>query len=278
MNRSQPRAARSRCASGIAARATPRLSGAPGRALCAALPFACAIVLSIAPSVGAEDPLTAPTAVRHGRTITVLGVGRERATPDRAELRIAVEQTAPSAQAASQQAAKAAGQVIETLRKAVGSDGRVDTASYQLTPVYRVDTRTPPREHGPEIVGYTALNQLAVETRRLDAVGALIDAAISAGAARVDTLSFTIADPAPVQKAALRAAGGDAAAQAAAIAESLHVTLKNVLEASTESMERPLPQQHFASMMRAEAAMAPTPIEPGEVTTEARVRVTYGIE
>ncbi len=225
----------------------------------------------------AEDPLTAPSPGHGGRTITVVGVGHERATPDRADLRIAVEQTAPSAQAASQQAAKAAAQVIDALRKIVGPDGRVDTASYQLTPVYRSDNRTPPREHGPEIVGYTALNQLAAQTRHLDAIGTLIDAAIAAGAARVDTLSFTIADPSPVQAAALRAAGSDAAVQAAAIAESLHVTLKGVLEASTESMERPLSLQR-SYRMGAEAAMASTPIEPGEVTTDARVRVTYGIE
>ncbi len=236
-----------------------------------------AIVAIAAQPASAEDPLTAPSPDHRSRTISVVGVGRERATPDRADLRIAVEQTAPSAQAASQQAAKAASQVIDALRKIVGPDGRVDTASYQLNPVYRSDNRTPPREHGPEIVGYTALNQLAVQTRHLDAIGTLIDAAIAAGAARVDMLSFTIADPAPAQAAALRAAGSDAAAQAAAIAESLHVSLKGVLEASTESMERPLPQR-FSPMMRAEAAMASTPIEPGEVTTDARVRVTYGIE
>jgi len=228
-------------------------------------------------SVYAADPLAVPSPGHGGRTITVVGVGHERAAPDRADLRIAVEQTAPTAQAASQQAAKAAAQVIDALKKIVGPDGRVDTASYQLTPVYRSDNRTPSRERGPEIVAYTAFNQVAVQTRHLDAIGTLIDAAIAAGAARVDTLSFTIADPTPVQAAALRAAGTDAASQAAAIAESLHVTLKGVLEASTEGMERPLPQR-FAPMVRAEAAMASTPIEPGEVTTDARLRVTYGIE
>jgi uncharacterized protein YggE len=242
------------------------------------LALACVLGLGLAAYASAEDAaVPAPSGSRQARTITVVGVGRERGTPDRAELRIAVEQTAPSAQAASQQAAKATGQVIEALRKQVGPEGRVDTASYQLTPVYRTDNRTPGRERTPEIVGYTALNQLAVHSRRLDAVGTLIDAAIAAGAARVDMLSFTIADPAPLQAAALRAAGADAAAQAAAIADALHVALRGVLEASTESMERPLPQRFAPAMMRAEA-MAATPIEPGEVTTEARVRVVYGID
>src|SRR5437762_115290 len=95
--------------------------------------LACAIVATTTPPAHAQDPLTAASPVHHTRTITVVGIGRERATPDRAELRIAVEQTAPSAQAASQQAAKATTQVIDALRKLVAPDGRVDTASYQLT-------------------------------------------------------------------------------------------------------------------------------------------------
>jgi len=224
----------------------------------------------------AENIASAP-AEKTRHTITVVGIGKERGAPDTVELRIAVEQNAPTAQAASQQAAKAATQVVETLRKQVGPEGRVDTAGYQLNPNYRSDPQTPAR-HGAEIVSYTAMNMLAVRTPKLDSVGALIDAAIKAGAARVDSLAFTVADPAPMQARALRAAGADAAAQASAIAESLKVTLRGVLEASTDSVERPIPQRFATAMMRGEAAMASTPIDPGEVTSEARLRVTYAID
>lgn len=240
----------------------------------------CAAIIGLAAECPAEDAVVAgPTpAGRPVRSITVIGIGHERGTPDTAEMRIAVEQTGPTAKAASDAAAAAATRVLAALRKDVGPDGRVDTASFRLTPVYRNDQRPPTRDRGPEIVGYTASNQVAVRTARLDAVGPMIDAAITAGAARVDSLSFTVADPAPLQERALRAAGADAAAQAAAIAASLEVKLRGVLEASTDSMARPLPQQFERSLMRADAAMASTPIAPGEVTAEARLRVTYGID
>jgi uncharacterized protein YggE len=244
-------------------------------ALAAVVSTSVALAQDVADTIvpGADRPARRP------RSITVVGVGRERGTPDVAELRIAVEQNAPTAQAASQAAAKAAGQVVETLKKEVGADGRVDTASFQLTPVYRTDPPTPQtRSRGPEIVSYTAINELAVRTRRLDRIGALLDAAIAAGAGRVSSLAFTVDDPAPLQARALRAAGTDAAAQAAAIAEALHVTLKGVLEATTETVEPPMPKHFRGAMMHADAAMAPTPIEPGEVTADARVRVTYAIE
>lgn len=227
-----------------------------------------------------ESVVVGPTpAARNVRAITVVGVGRERGTPDTAEMRIAVEQTGKTAKAASDAAAQASAKVLEALRREVGPDGRVETASFHLTPVYRNDPQRPARDQGPEITGYTATNQVAVRTKRLDAIGTMIDAAIAAGAARIDALSFSVADPAPLQDRALRAAGADAAAQAAAIAASLHVTLRGVVEASTESMEHPMPQAFgVGKMMRAEASIAPTPIEPGEVTAEARLRVTYGID
>ncbi|MGH7893812.1 MAG: SIMPL domain-containing protein [Candidatus Binatia bacterium] len=233
----------------------------------------CLFVFVTAPAASAADPNAT------SRSITVVGLGRERGTPDIAQLQFAVEQTAPSARAASQAAAKASTSVIEALRSEVGSAGKVETAGFSLNPVYRPASEQAPRhERRPEIVGYTAVNEITVQTRRIDGVGALIDAAITAGAARIGNLSFTIENPAAIQARALQAAGADAAAQAAAIAEALHVHLTGVLEATTDAMARPLPQPYGRLAMQAEAAMAQTPIEPGEVTTEARLRVTYGIE
>ncbi|HEY2387319.1 MAG TPA: SIMPL domain-containing protein [Candidatus Binatia bacterium] len=236
----------------------------------------CLGALALGARAHAQDPT--PDRLRH--TITVVGVGRERGRPDTVDLRIAIEQNAPTAQAASQQAAKAATQVVDALRKLVGADGRVETSGYQLNPIYRTERPDPqnPKPRGPEIVSYTAVNQLAVRTSKLDSVGTLIDAAIAAGASRVDSLAFTVADPMPLQAAALRSAGIDAASQAAAIADALKVTLHGVLEASTDSVERPMPRQFSGAMMRAEAATAATPIDPGDVTTEARVRVVYAID
>ena len=216
------------------------------------------------------------------RSITVVGIGRERAEPDTAQLQFAVETNAPSAKAAAEAAAAAAVKVVYALKKGVEPGGRVDTIGYVLNPVYRQAPNPDPRgrsaPQGPEIVGYTAAHTLAVETHQSDQVGGLIDAAIAAGAARIDSLAFTIENVAPVQARALQSAGADAASQAAAIAGALQVTLKGVLEAATEGVARPIPQRYAGIAMRAEAMQVETPIAAGEVTTEARLRVTYAIE
>jgi uncharacterized protein YggE len=233
---------------------------------------AAALALPAAHAAAGED--TRP------RSITVVGAGTERGAPDTASLQLTVEHTAETAAAATRAAAESADRVIAALRTEVGPEGRVDTAGFSVSPVYRhdVERSAPGKPSRPEIVGYVAVNQVRVETRKVREVGALIDAAIAAGAARVGGLSFTIADPAPFQARALKAAGRDAASQAGAIAEALGVRLAHVLHASTETgVVRPV--DHMGRMaLAAEAMTVPTPIEPGEVVTEARLRVTYAIE
>ena len=246
------------------------------RSLGAALALALAAHTGAVGAARAQDaPPSSPTA----RSITVTGIGKVAGAPDTAHLQFAVEQSAETATAASQAAAAAAERVLTALRTEVGAGGKVETAGFSLTPVYRHEEPKPgmSRPSKPEIVGYTAVNQVRVTTRQIDRVGALIDAAIAAGAARVGNLAFAIEALAPVQTRALAAAGADAQRQAAAIATALGVRLGPLLEATTESGFRPLPQYGRVAMS-AEAMHADTPIEPGEVTTEAQLRVRYAIE
>ncbi len=239
------------------------------RCLWVTLAFTGSMLLG-APAAPAEE--TPP------RNITVVGVGREQGAPDVARIGFSVEHTAPTAQAASQAAAKSATALLDALRKQVGEDGKVHTGGYHLHPVYRQETeRLPPdRPRRPEIVGYTATNEIAVETRKVDAVGTLIDTAVAAGAARIGDVAFSLRDPAPARNRALKAAGADAATQAAAIAEALQVRVVRVLEATTESTPGPVFYKRTAMAMAAESVA--TPVEPGDVTTEVRLRVSYGIE
>jgi len=54
------------------------------------------------------------------------------------------------------------------------------------------------------------------------------------------------------------------------------VRVTRVLEATTESSSGPILYKRTAMAMAADSIA--TPIEPGDVTTEVRLRVTYGIE
>ncbi len=235
------------------------------------LTIAAALVMPLLGSAGADEaPLP--------RNITVVGVGREVGSPDLARITFAVEEAAPTAAAASQAAAKSATTLIEALKKQLGEDGKVESRGYNLSPVYRQETERPTADgrRRPEIVGYSASNQVAVETKRVDGVGTFIDMAAANGASRIGDVAFTLRDAAPARNRALNTAGADAAGQAAAIADALQVKITRVLEATTESSGGPVLYKRTAMAMAADTVA--TPIEPGDVTTEVRLRVTYGIE
>lgn len=209
------------------------------------------------------------------RTITVTGQGEVTAAPDLAIVAVAVETaTTNAADAVGQNAARSA-RVSSALKGLIGKDDKLTTTRYSLEPRYESAKRGEAGE--PRIVGYVARNEVQVETHKIDAVGSLIDAAIGAGANRVSTLQFTLANRNEQLRAALEKAGGEARAQAESVAGALGVKLKSVLSATTSSGPIIMPRRFEALSMAAESR-APTPIEPGTVSVSASLQVTYEIE
>jgi uncharacterized protein len=237
----------------------------------------CLLALT-GPALASPPPARAAEGESRPRSIVVVGTGRQRTAPDTAELTFTIEHMAPTADAAGQGAAKAAQRVIEVLRKEAGEGARVETAGFSLSPVYQQqDPRAARPEGPPKIVGYSASHDIWVRSPRVDGVGTIVDAAVAAGADRIRSLSFTVADSDPVRDRALAAAGADAARQARVVADALGVELTEVRHASVESYARPMLARSAGFAMAAEARVE-TPIQPGEVTTEMRLQVTYGIK
>jgi len=211
------------------------------------------------------------------RTITVTGHGEVTVAPDRAALSVAVETTAPGAAEAAKDNGRRSTAVSAALQQLTGKDDTLTTTGYALEPRYDYPKRGEASE--PRIVGYVARNQVTVETRRIDGVGELIDAAIRAGANRVESVQFTLSDRTEALRRALQQGGSQARVQADSIAKALGVTLKGVVSATTAAPPIVQPRYMARAMAAAEAAPAPPPpIEPGEVTVAATLVVTYEIE
>jgi len=208
-------------------------------------------------------------------SIEVTGSGEARANPDQATLEIAVETHGATAAEAAESNARLSQKVADALKAKLGDTGKIQTGSYNLMPDYRQR----PGEITAQIVGYQAANSVSVQTAALDRVGPLIDAAISAGANRVDSVSFTLRDQSGPRNEAIAKAAADALNQARALAAALGVKLKRVLHAATTAEPRPI---RFMGMGAARMAMAapsePTPISPGQVTVPATVSLTYEIQ
>ena len=206
------------------------------------------------------------------RVIVVDGHGEAQGSPDLASLSFAIETHAPTAAEAASRNAALADKVTTVLKAKVADKGRVWSGSYSLDPDYQQHegmTR-------PVIIGYNAQNSISVETTALNSVGALIDAAIAAGANRVNGLNFTLKDDTKVRNDAIASASHDAQSQAQALATALGVKLGRIVRASTVSEPRPMPVAY--AMASARAVSPTTPIEPGQVSVPATVSLTYEIQ
>ena len=211
------------------------------------------------------------------RTIRVTGVGEVQTTPDEAFIDFGVETVAPTARAASEQNARTMERVIAALVAAGIPKREIETRGFSVFPDYEPDPRGVPE---PRIRGYRVSNMVATRTQNVGRVGALIDAALGAGANRVNGVRFGVRNADAVQAEALRRATARARAQAENIAAALGVRLGPVLDASTSGQ----PVRPYPMMMRARGGAesmdmaVSTPIEPGEQTVTAVVSLVFGME
>jgi uncharacterized protein len=208
------------------------------------------------------------------RTIQVAGNGEAQAAPDLAVLSLAIETHAATAADAAGRNGGLAQKVSDALRAKLGDKGKTWTGGYSLYPEYGEQSRPNAK---PVITGYQAQNTITVQTGALDLVGPLIDAAIAAGANRVNSLDFNLRDDTGARDEAIAKAAKDAQAQAQALATALGLKLGPIINATTVSNQRPQPMilENAAARFASSAA---TPVQPAEVTVPAMVSLTYQIE
>jgi uncharacterized protein YggE len=191
-------------------------------------------------------------------TVTVGGTGLVTAVPDRAMVSAGVETRAATASAALSANGAAMQKVLDALRARGGRD--VTTQTVSLSTAF--DENGQPN-------GFVASNVASAETT-LGGAGALIDAAVAAGANTIYGPSLARSDADELYRQALGKAVGDARARAAILAEAAGRELGRVT-AMTESGSPELPMvAKDATAMRES-----TPIVSGTQETTATVSVTY---
>jgi uncharacterized protein len=202
-------------------------------------------------------------------SIRVTADAKVTAKPDRVQIDVGVTTHAASSQEAAAQNARQVEAVLGAVRKAVGAGAVLKTVSYTLNPNYRY-----PKGGGePTLDGYTANNIVQVQLDDLAKIGPVIDAATAAGANRVQGIQFTLRDQDAVRAQALREAALKARADAEVLAAALGLKIVRVLSVE-ESSPRMVPV--LMGGMRANAAAAATPVEPG--TLDVNADVTLSVE
>ncbi|MBF6560399.1 MAG: SIMPL domain-containing protein [Candidatus Binataceae bacterium] len=234
--------------------------------------FALAVITLAAIALPGGAAAATDSGASGQRTIQVSGNGEVQAAPDFAVLSLAIETHAATAAEAAGRNGALAQKVGAALKAKLGDNGKTWTGGYSLYPEYSDDNRPNAK---PTVTGYQAANSITVETGALDLVGPLIDAAIAAGANRINSLDFNLRNDTLPRNQAIAKAAKDAQAQAQALADALGVKLGPIVSATTISESRPEPMMARMATM---AVGSSTPVQAGEVTVPATVSLTYQIE
>jgi uncharacterized protein len=194
-------------------------------------------------------------------TVTTLGHGVITVAPDQATVTAGVHTQAASASAALAQNAKLMNAVVAALKAAGGEE--LQTQQVSLYP------QTSPQG---DVTAYAADNSVSAKTK-IAGAGALIDAAVGAGANTVSGPSLDVSDRDARYRDALGKAVADARLKAEALAKAGGFGVGPV-SSVTEGGSAPTPVfQAVGAATKADS----TPIEPGTQDITADVTVTFRI-
>jgi uncharacterized protein YggE len=202
------------------------------------------------------------------KIIRAIGEATVTATPDYAQLAIAVDTRGATAQEAAAQNATVAAAVLQALKSLLGANADISTVNYTLAPVYNY-----PPNGAPTLTGYTVSNTIQINLTNLAIAGQVIDTATQAGANRIQSLSFTLKDPDPVKAQALQQAVQRARNHANAMALGLGLHLGNVAIVQENGSPQIVPVMQAG----AAAAATTTPIQTGTVSVSVSVTVDFEI-
>lgn len=190
------------------------------------------------------------------RSITVVGTGSASVQPDRATVRMSIVAREATLDSAQKRVADVATRVLKMTDRMDIARDKVDTTGVSVRPDYRWNRE----QEEQELRGYIAERQIAVEIVDLDDLGAVIEGAVSAGVNQVSPPQPGSSNRKETYRRALRAAGKDAKANAAELAETLGAKLGPVItiNAGTNAIRPPGPQPVAARMMAAESDAAET--------------------
>jgi uncharacterized protein len=220
-----------------------------------------AAVIAVAAFAGIGRPDAARGETASPDTVTTLGHGVITVAPDQATVTAGVHTQAASASAALAQNAKLMNAVVAALKAAGGEE--LQTQQVSLYP------QTSPQG---DVTAYAADNSVSAKTK-IAGAGALIDAAVGAGANTVSGPSLDVSDRDARYRDALGKAVADARLKAEALAKAGGFGVGPV-SSVTEGGSAPTPVfQAVGAATKADS----TPIEPGTQDITADVTVTFRI-
>jgi uncharacterized protein YggE len=206
-----------------------------------------------------------------GTRLDINASGEVTRVPDIAVISAGVVSRAPTASGALQDAATRMSRVVAALKSAGVEDRDIQTSNVSLNPEYRYENNQP-----PQLVGYTASNNVSVHFRDIRSSGKILDALVAQGANQINGPTLTIDKPEAALDEARTKAIAAGRARAELYAHSLGLRVVRVV-AVNESERYPLPPP-MPMVMQARAEKADTNIEPGEQKLQVNLTMIFELQ
>lgn len=217
--------------------------------------------------------------------IWVSGFGSADVAADQAQVYLGVESREETVTAAREKAAEAMTAVLNKIKELGVDEDDIETTSFNIYPQQTwVEVEGSIGRHSePRIIGYVVSNQVRVTVSDIDLIDEVVDAAAEEGGdlIRVNSISFTVAEPAAYGAQTRELAAEDAKAKAELYARAMGVQLGPLMFLTEIGSSSPLVNQDYS---RAEAgfaadgaAFAPTPIQSGDVSLSTTVQAAFAI-
>ena len=223
------------------------------------------------------EPLAEASVPALPRTITVVGSGSVKIKPDLAWATIGVETNGSSVKVATSSAGETMEALIAALKAQGISEADIQTSGYSVW----VDRDRGPDGRLTETSSYRVNNTVTVKVRVLDQVGAVLDAAIEAGANTIHGVRFALDEPTALESEARAKAIDHALAKARELADLNDVKVGQILSVSeVVGSGGGLYDSNF-SRMEASAGYGgggAGPVSPGELELSLRLQVVYAIQ
>lgn len=237
-------------------------------ALLAALMIGAAAVPS-----AAEAQQSAITQSIAGTRLDINATGEVTRVPDVAIISAGVVSRSTTATGALQDTANRMDRVLAALKRAGVADRDLQTSNVSLNPEYRY-----PENQAPQLVGYTASNQVTVRFRDIANSGKILDALVGQGANQINGPNLTIDKP----EAALDEARGKAVAvgraRADLYARALGMRVVRIVSVNESGgYYAPPPAPPMAPMME-RAQAADTKIVPGEQKLQVQLAMIFELQ
>ena len=226
-----------------------------------------AVLVVSAPAAWAQD---ASAALFRATTVTLDATGQVKAAPDQATVSLGVQTQARTAAAALAENRTRMNAAMAAL-SAQGVGARdIQTSALNLQAQYDYQ-----QGQAQRLTGYQADNQVTIVVHDLARLGAVVDAVTASGANQLSGIAFSLSDPTVQEDVARREAVRRLRARAELYAQATGLKVARLVNLSETSNAPPILRPMMMRAMAGAEKIAPTPVEPGELTVQVQLSAMY---